>query len=253
MSRFKNINWSPEKYIETAVVAQETGDAIFDRLSLMTIKPQIIVDLGCGAGTSLSKLRMQFPDAKVIAIDNNQTMLDFVAMQNEGVECIYANAENISLPDASVDFILAHFLLPWHDNLKSLLQEAHRVLRPNGLLMLSALGPDTLQEVDEKASIPNLIDMHDLGDALVQEGFSDPVMEVNHYQLAYRDKSNLFYELSASGLWLSDETINLSPNDNGKYQVTVEAIIGHAWRSDTKNKYAPDGSVRIPVSVLKRV
>ena len=34
-----------------------------------------------------------------------------------------------------------------------------------------------------------LIDMHDLGDALMQAGFKDPVLEVNYLTLRYRSKA----------------------------------------------------------------
>ena len=72
-----------------------------------------------------------------------------------------------------------------------MLPEWQRVLRVNGLLMFSTLGPDTLRELraayaDAEAALGiapagarviDFVDMHDLGDMLVESGFEIPVMD----------------------------------------------------------------------------
>ena len=85
-----------------------------------------------------------------------------------------ADAEKLPLRNQTVDLIFANFLLPWHNDFTVLLREWKRVLRPDGLLMLTALGPDTLREwrgTFAEAHLPLLVDMHDIGDVLLQEGF----------------------------------------------------------------------------------
>lgn len=227
---------------------------ILERLALTTIQPSVILDLGCGAGELSGELKKQYPEANIIAVDDNETMLSFARSKQQNIEFLSGKAEVIPLPNQSVDVIVLHFLLPWIADFKTVIKECQRVLRPNGLLMLSALGPDTLKELsDPENIIPYFYDMHDLGDALMHEGFSDPVMEVNHFTLTYRDLPRLFDELIATGMLINPENMTVIQQPDASYEITHEVIIGHAWRSDEKtNKYSADGSVRIPISVLKK-
>ena len=60
--------------------------------------------------------------------------------------------------------------------------------RPEGLLMFSTLGPDTLKELRAAAGASRVhafIDMHDLGDMLVAAGFSAPVMDMEMIEIEY--------------------------------------------------------------------
>ena len=65
--------------------------------------------------------------------------------------------------------------LHWLPDPLPALREFARVLAPEGLLMFSTLGPDTLKELRAAAGAARVhafTDMHDLGDMLVAAGFS---------------------------------------------------------------------------------
>ena len=62
------------------------------------------------------------------------------------------------------------------------------MLAPEGLLMFSTLGPDTLKELRAAAGAARVhafVDMHDLGDMLVASGFSAPVMDMEMIEIDY--------------------------------------------------------------------
>lgn len=245
---------SPESYEAAAVIAHEAGDSLLSRLDWMTITPSVILDVGCGAGLLSQKLKTHYPNATVISIDQSENMLRY-AQQKNSVNALCAEAETLPFLNNSVDILIANFLLPWHANPKALFAEWQRVLRPNGLLLFSGLGPDTLQEYHAIFAdyLPQLIDMHDIGDELVQAGFSDPVLEVEHYTLTYRDQVTLLRELQESGLVIGLPLVDLlQPNEEEIYSLTCEVVFAHAWKQEKQSSTSSDGTTHISLASLRR-
>lgn len=265
---FNRMVWSPLEYSQAAVLAREVGEEMLSRLDWMTVKPQFIVEMGCGTGESLSRLQARYPDANVLALDLSLPMIQQASQSIEAgqsdaarVACICADAAALPLADQSIDLIYANLLLPWHPDVKALLQEWRRVLRPNGLIMLTLLGLDTLKEFHNALNhqdMPDLVDMHDVGDFLVAAGFSDPVLDVDRYTLLYRDQQQLVNELRASGMLAKDAKIDelqpVSVTEDGRLPVTYEAIFAHAFMPENADTVSPsaDGVVRIPLKQLRR-
>ena len=241
MSDEININWSPLEYITSAVIAREIQTEMLSRLPLLALKPDVILDAGCGAGEGARGLQDYFPQACVIALDQSLPMLEQTRQAHSA--CVCAAAEALPLADNSVDFIFANLLLPWLSAQK-IWREWRRVLKPNGLLMFSAFGLDTLRECHGHIA-PQLFDMHDLGDAVLAAGFSDPVLDVNYLTTQYRSPEKLIAELRATGM-IADSHLELVQAEDGKYPVTYEVVIGHAFAPVS----AP-GEFRIPVSSLR--
>lgn len=247
-----NMKWSPEKYAESSVLYNECGKEMLARLDWMTLAPKVIIDAGCGIGELSADLQVRYPDAHILAIDASLPMLEHPAPSQKTAR-ICADATNLPVTNASVDLLAANFLLPWHAQLQKLFHEWHRVLCPEGLITFTSLGPDSLRELrplcETAAIIPRLIDMHDIGDMLVQEGFADPVLDVEYYTLSYREKQKLINEMCALGILHNDAVLA----DCTEWSITFEIIHGHAWKPE-KNGFAPDsdGIARIPVSSLRR-
>jgi len=234
-----------------AVVAEEAGNNMLQRLEMMKIEPKVIIDLGCGVGILAKQLAIRYPKATVLAIDNSYDMLQHV----QNAIRIHANADSLPLANQSVDFIFANFLLPWCHSQANIFNEWSRVLRSNGLLMFTCLGPDTLREVQtDVTNIPNRVDLHELGDALVQSKFSDPVLDVEYLTVTYQDKKKLYYELKATGMLNTKCTeINVEKNAENLFPVTYEIVYGHAWGSSLEGYSADEtGVVKIPLAHLRR-
>jgi len=248
------------------VLAQQAGEDLLARLTWMTLKPNIILDVGCGTGMMRAQLQTQYPEAQIIAIDSSTDMIEFAKQQASTAASFFISAEASALPypDRSVDLIFANLLLPWHANQASLLREWRRVLRPDGLLLFNALGLDTLKEWRAQAGdehLPVLFDMHDLGDLLLQQGFADPVLDVDYYTLTYRSKEKLAHELSVTGMLalssadiLAQEKIAAIPKINDTWHITYEIIYAHAFAPfiKTPENKNTQHEVRVPLSQLKR-
>ncbi len=137
------------------------------------------------------------------------------------------------------------------------------MLARGGLLMFTTLGPDSLTELRDALgpagvhAVHPFVDMHDIGDLLVQSGFADPVMEMERLTLTYRDLTALLFELHASGgrtaragrppglrgrTWRTRLAERYDAfRTEGRLPVTCEIVYGHAWKPEQGPRLAADG------------
>ncbi|WP_310493507.1 malonyl-ACP O-methyltransferase BioC [Dechloromonas sp.] len=110
---------------------------------LPDIAPTRLLDAGCGTGFAQADLQARFPDTHSVALDLSPAMLDRVSLP-----CcrIAGDLEHLPLADASLDLYWSSLAVQWCD-LATALREAHRTLRPNGLVALASLGPATFHEL----------------------------------------------------------------------------------------------------------
>jgi malonyl-CoA O-methyltransferase len=147
----------------------------------------------------------------------------------------YQSTGKLDLPDNSVDLIFSDLLLQDLPDPKRFIQECWRVLREGGLLTFSYLGPDTAKEL-HAVEIPgfkfkNLLspwDMHDMGDALLGERFSDPVMDMEYLTLDYEKPDLLLADIEALKM-LNSPLLEQPKNDVLPKKLTLEVVYGHAW------------------------
>lgn len=174
-------------------------------------QPTRILDVGCGAGAAGRALAARFPDAELLLLDAVPAMLRVAGAASPTAAALCGDAEALPLADASVDLVHAHLVLPWCNDPGRVFDEFRRVVRPHGLVLFSTLGPDTLKELlaafDSADALPHVarfMDMHDIGDALLELGFRDPVMQREDFTLTYREVDTLLGDLRAAGATNAD-------------------------------------------------
>jgi ubiquinone/menaquinone biosynthesis C-methylase UbiE len=99
-------------------------------------RPLDALDLGAGTGkltALLAGLATEAGPAHVVAVEPDRQMLAELRRQLPGVTALAGRAEDIPLPDASVDAVLAGQAAHWFD-MDRALPEIARVLRPGGVL-----------------------------------------------------------------------------------------------------------------------
>jgi malonyl-CoA O-methyltransferase len=269
----RSFDLAAESYDAAADLQREIGTRLADRLDMMRISPRRVLDAGTGTGQALPWLANRYPDAELIALDLAPGMLrkvranhhapgwiERIASRLRGTTrapdplLVCADIEHLPLPSMSLDLVWSNLALQWVSDLAGTFRDIHRGLRPDGLLLFSSLGPDTLKElreafgtIDGYAHVNQFIDMHDIGDALLQAGFSNPVMEMEYLTLTYTELKGLLSDLKAIGAqtvlgqrrgglmgrarWRELELNYERHRQDGRLPATYEVIYGHAWVS----------------------
>jgi malonyl-CoA O-methyltransferase len=119
---------------------------------------------------------------------------------------VCADAGALPLADHCVDLVYSNLMLQWCDRPEQIFAELSRVLRPDGLLVFSTLGPQALMELrsawaaaDTTVHVSEFADMTQLGAALAQAGFREPVLDVEALRHHYADVYALARELRTLG------------------------------------------------------
>jgi malonyl-CoA O-methyltransferase len=182
---------------------------LLEKLELVTLQPEAILDAGCGTGRALKPLAKQFRKAELLALDIAPGMLQQAKRHKpwfRKLELLQGELESMPLADYRVDMIFSSLAMQWVNDLDRTLQECRRVLRGGGLFVFSSFGPDTLKElrsafsdVDGFNHVNRFLDLHDVGDALVRAGFVEVVMDVEHFTLTYDTVTDLMRDLKRIG------------------------------------------------------
>ncbi len=292
-------------YEAAAVLQNRVADELLSRLGTFAIgggstaadappssrRRGVVLDLGSGPGRATGELKRKFRRSVVIALDLAPGMLNQARRYQRlfrRFERVCADATRLPFADATVDVIFSSLMLQWCD-LDAAFAEIRRVLQPDGLLLFSTFGPDTLRELrtawaqaDQEAGteapavgvaayshVNQFYDMHDIGDSLVRAGLLEPVLDVDRIQLTYADATALMRDLKAIGA--HNVTAGRSRGLTGKLRLqrmqaayesfrrddrlpaTYEVVYGTAWGSAGRSATrAVDGEFRIAPGSIRR-
>jgi len=267
-----------ERYDEVARLQRVIGERLLQRLDLINLKPEVVLDLGAGTGVATMALEKRYPKASVIALDIAFPMMQQTRRRGGLFRkpcCLCADLEQIPVADRSVDLIYSNAAIQWCNDLDGVFREVQRVLKPEGLLMFTTFGPDTLKELraawsqaDGYTHVSRFLDMHDIGDALVRAGYIDPVMDVDRMTLTYGAVKELMRELKILGAHNVAAGRQKALTGKGRLQkmqssyeqfrvdglipASYEVVYGHAWaprqrRQDGVTLISPDQIARRPL------
>ncbi len=257
---------------------REIEARLLDRLGYLECDVRRVLDLGAGTGHAAVRLARHFAPARVVALDLALPLLRRIpGNQDPPISGICADAAALPLADASFDLVCSNLVLPWCADPGAVFAEVRRVLKPGGAFLFTTLGPDTLTELrsswaecDDRPHVHPFIDMHLLGDGLLQCGFSDPVMDVELLTFTYRSVDQLLKDLKDLGgrNLLSDRRRSLTGKKrfaamvaayerrraDGRIPARCEVIYGLAWGPPAGQPDRRDGMeiATFPVEHLKR-
>ncbi|WP_294169895.1 class I SAM-dependent methyltransferase [uncultured Clostridium sp.] len=109
-------------------------------LSLTNIKDKVVADLGCGTG--FVSLALVNEASIVFSVDNSRNMLkqlknNISDKDNKNLYLIKSSLDNLSLFDDSVDVIFINMALHHIKDAKKAISEMHRVLKKDGIVVIS--------------------------------------------------------------------------------------------------------------------
>lgn len=104
-------------------------------------KPQRVLDAGCGPGVSLPLIEQYFKPEVIVALDIDPGEIERSRVQSRRctcpVELCQGDVANLDFPNGSFDLILCHQTLHHVVEQKAVLRELHRVLAPEGVLLIA--------------------------------------------------------------------------------------------------------------------
>lgn len=286
---------------DVAFLPREIAQRMRERLDYILTKPACVLDAGCGTGEDLPALRERFPDAPVFGADLSHAMLMRAAahaagdtswrrllpaplqraLGNAGPRIAQADFSALPFTGGVFDMLWSNLALHWHPRPDLVFPEWQRVLKVGGLLMFSTLGPDTLRELRGayaeieaahgmagRAHVLDFVDMHDLGDMLVESGFEIPVMDQETLTITYRSPESLLADVRRWGAYpfardrgdtggalgapasrrlhrALAAALEARRGKDGTIALTFEVIYGHAWKAVPRTTAEGHGIVRI--------
>lgn len=253
----KSFNKKAGGYEQAARIQHEIGQRLFERLDYLKMNPRYVLDLGCGAGFFTRMLKKKYPKAVIVGLDLAQAMLA-EAKKKQGFLSKWSlvNADMVSMPfpDGLFDLVFANQVIHWANPLSAVFHEINRVMNVEGCLMFSTLGPDTFKElrqswleVDDYAHSNDFVDMHDIGDLLMNERFLDPVVDMEQITMHYASLASLIDNLRQQGVRNINQKRNKGLSGKrawqcfenayktrctpeGKFPLSYEVVYGHAWK-----------------------
>lgn len=263
-------------YDATAKLQQLVAERLLGRLEHIQIQPRHILDIGAGTGFCATHLAEHYPRAEICSLDISLEMLKLARAKTDAIRpagevdsqearieraltgrkeyqlFTCGDAESLPFADNSFDLVISSLTLQWCSELGPTMHEILRVTLPQGLLMFSTFGPDTLYElreswrqVDDQQHVNEFEDMHNIGDLLFGLGFSEVVMDLDRIFEEYDDVYALMRTLKAIGahnmnsgrqhtltgrqrLKAMNDHYETRRGKNGKLPVSYEVLYAHA-------------------------
>lgn len=261
-------------YDAAAVVQAEICERTLERLQMLKLSPDTILDIGSGTGKSVRALENIFPNSNVIASDFAQSMLE----QSNCKPALCCDAQFLPIKNQSVDLIFSTSTFQWCEDLNLLFAECFRVLKADGTMVFSTFGPDTLKElrmswasVDQKQHVHEFLDMHHIGDILLANQYLDPVVDREIIVVEYHTAKQLLSDLKATGsrskfqqqeenaaIGLTGKQAfnkfvamyNTFRLENDALPASYEVIYGYAKKPSSHSVDSKSTEIKVPIDVL---
>jgi malonyl-CoA O-methyltransferase len=236
----------------------EVARRMAERLALIRLQPQRIADWWSFLGGGEAALRGAYPRAEVVAVEPTPELVARHQAPWWSPRRLMGARPAATLDgealDAPVQLVWANMMLHAVKDPPALMTRWQRALSADGFVMFSCFGPDTLRELRAlyarrgwPAPAPDFVDMHDLGDMLVEAGFADPVMDQETIRLSWPTPQAALAELRtlggnaspsrAAGLrtpgWKAalERELQSLADSGGRLSLGFEIAYGHAFKA----------------------
>jgi malonyl-CoA O-methyltransferase len=220
----------------------ECGQRLIERLDGLRLAPQRILDFGSAPTAAARQLAERFSQATVIALDDDAAHLRHLKRQRGWWSGRYAvrhgNLDALVQAEGPFDLIHAPLVMPRHPGAQTVLMALRQALRPGGLLLMSALGPDSLNGQIGGG------DAQRLGSALTRAGFLEPVIDTDWITVTHSDEADLTQCLAEMGVDTNRNDLPPTP-----CSLTWEIVQATAWAAEEGMPVRTDQGEEASVSI----
>jgi malonyl-CoA O-methyltransferase len=146
----KHFNQVAQTYDEYSSVHRRMACQVLHQLKESGWTGCRVLEVGCGTGFLTQLLLEHYPQVHLTAVDLAEKMI-FFARQNisplKRVKWIVGDIETMEWSENSFDLIISNATVHWLQQPCLLLKEWYQALSPNGKILVSTFGPNTLQEL----------------------------------------------------------------------------------------------------------
>ncbi len=253
----------------------EVARRMGERLAFIKRQPDCIVDWGAHQGASQALLHKAYRRARLQAVesmvrpDSAPREAWWSPMRWRRTEPVLAA---VDVPPGHADLLWANMGLHFEADIEAVLRRWREVIAVDGFLMFSTLGPGSLATLRQTyrdagwgPAFAPLVDMHDLGDMLMQAGFAEPVMDQESLTLTWPDAAALLAELRGLGgnaapdrhaglrtpRWRDrlHAAIDARRDAAGRVALEFEIVYGHAFCAAPRVRMDP--STHIPMEQMR--
>lgn len=118
---------------------RRTDEVIASIDNFFSGSPGDIIDLGAADGLMLSLLKDKFPTARCIGVEFTQELIE--SNTDDRITLLQGDVNNLEMPDNSFDIVVATAVIEHIPDPEQMMKEAGRILRPNGLIILTSPDP----------------------------------------------------------------------------------------------------------------
>ncbi|MEO8667583.1 MAG: methyltransferase domain-containing protein [Bauldia sp.] len=182
------------------------ADDIIERLQAVTRRFALAAEIGSPNHYLADCLAAHGVD-KVVRLDRLPETL-----RQSRHPVVAGDAEALPFAPASLNLAVSALHLQWLDDLPGALAQLRRALKPDGLLVASLLGGDTLAELRQAMTIAEtevtggasprvapFLELRDAGALLQRAGFALPVIDTDRRTVRYDSALHLMRDLRAMG------------------------------------------------------
>jgi len=252
----------------------EVARRMTQRLGIVKLQPETVLEWWGHTGASGALLAAAYPKARRIVVEPNDALAQRSRAEAQAPWWSarrWARATEVRRDDpapGAAQLLWANMMLHAAADPTALLARWQRLLAADGFVMFSCLGPDTLRELRAlyrrlgwPAATPEFVDMHDLGDMLVQAGFADPVMDQETLTLTWESPQALLAELRSLGgnaspvRWSGLRTprwrehlhaaLESLAGPDGRLQLSFEIVYGHAFKAPPRAPLSSETAVSL--------
>jgi malonyl-CoA O-methyltransferase len=256
----------------------EVARRMAERLPVIRLQPERIVDWSARLGGSAALLAARYPKSQIAAVESD-SVADLINASTAGaaaapwwsrllpVRLPRAVLGESQVPPGQSQLVWANMGLHAAIDPQAVMRQWQQALAVDGFLMFSTLGPGSLQSLRDlyrrqgwPAPHAPFVDMHDLGDMLIEAGFADPVMDQETLTLTWANGAALLAELRQLGgnvdpkrfaglrtprwrqrlIALLQASAGPAADADARPGLEFEVVYGHAFRPPPRHKLAAE-------------